>query len=507
MQSKEIEDSIIFWANHYLKAQQYTTTEELLDGEFFYTLLQNQNIEEDNELDEFTFSMGHLDATLSILKKFYTGHEIIMEHPEYRDIVNNEIICTPSHVVLITELVIGVLLKSADSERWIEEISSFNENYKACLVELIQKMSDLMDTSPVNQFPNRSISQKEVSLKWFEANKELVILKKNNAELREWVLNLESENKRLDSANKLLNAKLEDSVKENDELYKKYEEASKNKDYEKVKTECEKLESSLENKDREIKSMQIQYKDELQRLQSKNEEFKKELEILKEKLVKKKNEVSQLNIYKRMASRMDEVDQINLDLKNSISQFKDELKEKDRQLKQKDIEISNLHVNVEARNDEIKRLKDQIVELEGEVTKYKNIKIDLHSEIDKLNTELLRVNEELEDSNKRLEYAEQMNFNEYSNEGLNFDLSERIKALEEQNEELRNNQQHKKMKEMKHLETKLEELENEKKELMRDNQKTKIKYERFEQEREARLLAKDKIKLLQKELNTANMEK
>jgi len=160
---------------------------------------------------------------------------------------------------------------------------------------------------------------------------------------------------------------------------------------------------------------------------------------------------------------MEEVDKINLDLKNNISQLKDELKEKDWLYKQKDLETNNFKTKLQYKVDEIKRLKDNIIEIEAEVTNYKNIKVDLLSEIDKLSTELARTNEELDDRNQRLEYAENMNFNEYSNEGLNFDLSERIKTLEEQNEELKNNQEHTNLKEVKNLETKLDQLESEKK--------------------------------------------
>ena len=42
---------------------------------------------------------------------------------------------------------------------------------------------------------------------------------------------------------------------------------------------------------------------------------------------------------------------------------------------------------------------------------------------------------------------------------------------------------------------------------MRDNKRSQMKYERYEKEREAKLLAKEKIKILQKELNIANMER
>jgi chromosome segregation ATPase len=253
--------------------------------------------------------------------------------------------------------------------------------------------------------------------------------------------------------------------------------------------------------------MEIQTKNEMQRIQDKYNEIKQELDLKNEKLLKKRNEVNQLNIYKRMAGRMEEVDKLNLDLKNTISQFKDEVKEKERIIRQKELEIINQKVCIEHRNREIKNLKDKIVELEGEITHQKNIKVDLMSKIDKISTELERCKEELDDRNKRLEYAEQINFNEYSNDDLNFDLSERIKLLEEQNEELKKNQDHKANLVIEELETKLDELESEKKELSRVNQKTQIKYERYEKEREAKLLAKEKIKLLQKELSIALLEK
>ena len=86
----------------------------------------------------------------------------------------------------------------------------------------------------------------------------------------------------------------------------------------------------------------------------------------------------------------------------------------------------------------------------------------MQSELNQFKSELQKCKEELEDRNKRLEYAEQINFNEYSTDGLNFDLSERIKMLEEQNEEMKLNKEHEKKIEIKVLETKLQELENEK---------------------------------------------
>ena len=507
MQSSEIEDAIIHLANKYWPQQSYKRIEELLDGEFFYSILTNHNIKNEDTHDKFGLSMGKLENTLSILKKFYNEYDSILEHNDYWYIIEDDGICTEIHVVLITELVIGVLLKKADNEKWMELIMNFEEVYSASLVELIQKMSDLLDKTPQNNTPKQNSELKEMPLKWFGSNKEVVHLKKTNAELQEWVLTLESENKRLTNTNVLLQKNIDESTKANEDLYEKYELASKKSDYEQVKSECDKLESLLENKERHVKAMEIKHKDELQLLQAKNDELRQEVDLLKEKLVAKKDEVGQLTIYKRMATRMDEVDKINLDLKDSISQFKNDLKLKDRKLREKEIEIGNLNVNLNHRNSEVSQLKDRIMELESEIINQKNIKVDLHGKIDKLMTELTRANEELDDRSKRLEYAENMNFNEYSNEGLNFDLSERIKMLEEQNEDLKNMQQHERNRELQQLTTKLEELEDEKKDLIRTNHNTKKKYERFEQEREAKMLAKDKIKLLQKELSNALMEK
>lgn len=112
----------------------------------------------------------------------------------------------------------------------------------------------------------------------------------------------------------------------------KYESAVISKDYEKLKAECEKYETLLENQEREHKVFSIQLKNELERIQSKNDGLKREVDEYKEQLIQRKNEVNQLLIYKRMASRLDEVDKANLDLKSSISQLKDSWKEKDRQI-------------------------------------------------------------------------------------------------------------------------------------------------------------------------------
>lgn len=176
-----------------------------------------------------------------------------------------------------------------------------------------------------------------------------------------------------------------------------------------------------------------------------------------------KQEIKALSIYKRRVARMEEVDKINIDLKNNISQLKDELKEKDKCIKQGELEITSLTSKLDHKSEEISQLKDKVIEVEAEVQKYKNIRIDLMSQIEKLTIELERVNEELDERNRRLEYAENMNFNEYSDDGLNFDLSERIKSLEERNEELENRRHHEDNKEMKTLESKIEQLENDKK--------------------------------------------
>jgi len=368
---------------------------------------------------------------------------------------------------------------------------NFDEKHKACLFELIQKMDSLFES---NTRENNFIGNNTRN-------------NKNYTELKDLILSLEKENKILEDENKLLKVNLEESVKANDKLYEKYEQTLKNKDFEKVKSECEKLELIIETKERELKGLAIQHRDELSRLNNKNEELKLENDLVKEKLLQKRNEVNKMMIYKQKASRIDEVDKMNFDLKAQIAQLQITIKEIDKVCKNKDFQINNLELSMSYRNDEIKQLKDKIIEFEGEVTKYKNIKIDMQTQIEKVTSELRHCNEELEDSRKRLEYAEQMNFNEYSSEGLNFDLSERIKMLEEQNEELRNNQEHQQKIELKNLETKLREADNENKNLKRSNQKIKMKYERFEQEKEAKLLAKEKIKLLEKEVNDSNLEK
>lgn len=88
-----------------------------------------------------------------------------MEHTDYRDLINSDIICTEEHVVLITELIIGVLIKKAESDKWVEEISTMPENHRDNLVELIQKMNNMLIDSPSNSFSKRSTSQRDISIK------------------------------------------------------------------------------------------------------------------------------------------------------------------------------------------------------------------------------------------------------------------------------------------------------------------------------------------------------
>ena len=130
----------------------------------------------------------------------------------------------------------------------------------------------------------------------------------------------------------------------------------------------------------------------------------------------------------------------------------------------RELDLTSVQAKFEGKKEEIRGIMDTVMELQAEVENYKNIRVDLMSQIEKGAIEFARVSEELDERNRRLEFAENMNFSEcYSNEGLNFDLSERIKTLEGQNVELKNQQRHENMKEMKVLESKLEQLENEKK--------------------------------------------
>jgi hypothetical protein len=56
-------------------------------------------------------------------------------------------------------------LKKADNEKWMELIMNFEEIYSASLVELIQKMSDLLDKTPQNNTPKQNSELKEMPLK------------------------------------------------------------------------------------------------------------------------------------------------------------------------------------------------------------------------------------------------------------------------------------------------------------------------------------------------------
>ena len=111
MQSKQLEDSIVFWANQFLHTDEFTDIEDLLNGDFFKSILLSSNIEEENNDDEVELSMGNLEWALSILNTYYKDWEGIIQYSDYKDIVNNEIIWESSHVILITELIIGLLLK------------------------------------------------------------------------------------------------------------------------------------------------------------------------------------------------------------------------------------------------------------------------------------------------------------------------------------------------------------------------------------------------------------
>ena len=108
----------------------------------------------------------------------------------------------------------------------MEEISNLDENKRDSIALLISKMNELLDSD-----------NKEISMEVFGSTKEVGILKKNNAELKEIVSNCEKDNNRLEDQVKKLQAKLEESAKENDDLYRKYEKSKKDKDYEKVKEE------------------------------------------------------------------------------------------------------------------------------------------------------------------------------------------------------------------------------------------------------------------------------
>lgn len=54
-------DGIVYWANQYFHFNDYTSLEDLLDGEFFYALLTSANVEEEIEESEPKLSMGSLE--------------------------------------------------------------------------------------------------------------------------------------------------------------------------------------------------------------------------------------------------------------------------------------------------------------------------------------------------------------------------------------------------------------------------------------------------------------
>lgn len=90
---------------------QYQNLEDLADWEFFSTILKDQKADEGTKENEFGFSMGYIETTLNILNNFYSDYDRIMELNDYRDLITNEVIVDESHVIPLTELVIGVLLK------------------------------------------------------------------------------------------------------------------------------------------------------------------------------------------------------------------------------------------------------------------------------------------------------------------------------------------------------------------------------------------------------------
>lgn len=92
MQSKDIEDAIVYWANQHFGSNIYSCTEDLIDGDFFFSLLQSVGMDETKGDGEFEFSMGALESTLASIKEFYGNNENISEHTDYRDIVNSDII-------------------------------------------------------------------------------------------------------------------------------------------------------------------------------------------------------------------------------------------------------------------------------------------------------------------------------------------------------------------------------------------------------------------------------
>ena len=82
-------------------------------------------------------------------------------------------------------------------------------------------MNGMLDTSFQNApFKSRTFSSKEASLISLETNKEIIVLKRNNEELKEWVLTLERESKSLEKEKEILKSQLEESKRENDKIYK-----------------------------------------------------------------------------------------------------------------------------------------------------------------------------------------------------------------------------------------------------------------------------------------------
>lgn len=88
-------------------------------------------------------------------------------------------------------------------------------------MDLIQKMNRVVDTSFLNApSKSRTFCPKEASLISLENNKEIILLKRNNEELKEWVLTLERETKNLEKEKEILKSQLEESKRENDKIYK-----------------------------------------------------------------------------------------------------------------------------------------------------------------------------------------------------------------------------------------------------------------------------------------------
>ena len=91
----------------------------------------------------------------------------------------------------------------------------------------------------------------------------------------------------------------------------------------------------MESKEREIKAIQARYRGEIDRLKDRNEAFKSQIETMKEKIHKKSAEITQLSFYKTKSERMDQVDKINLDLKNEIADLNRELSKRDQIIRDK----------------------------------------------------------------------------------------------------------------------------------------------------------------------------